>query len=110
MCVPLMKRFSNARLVELEKRQADPVAVVIPTGGRGMKSIMRRAVKTLCGDVSVLNALSVSLAIVVAFLLQVVSQLRCCHQQPTSVRAPLVLKQMAIKIAAAASNRSEVDN
>ena len=41
MCVPLMKRFSNARLVELEKRQADPVAVVIPTGGRGMKSILR---------------------------------------------------------------------
>ena len=98
-----MKRFSGARIVELEKRQADPIAVVIPTGGRGMKSILRRAAKTLCGDVSVLNALSVSLAIVVA-------QLRCCHQQPTSVRAPLVLKQMAIKIAAAASNRSEVDN
>ena len=96
--------------MELEKRQADPVAVVIPTGGRGMKSILRRAVKTLCGDVSVLNAVSVSLAIVLALLLQMVSQLRCCHQQPTSVRAPLVLKQMAIKIAAAASNRSEVDN
>ena len=61
-----MKRFSGARIVELEKRQADPVAVVIPTGGRGMKSILRRAVKTLCGDVSVLNALSVSLAVVVA--------------------------------------------
>ena len=96
--------------MELEKRQADPVAVVIPTGGRGMKSILRRAAKTLCGDVSVLNALSVSLAIVVAFLLQVVSQLRCCHQQPTPVRAPLVLKQMTIKIGAAASNTSEVDN
>ena len=70
MCVPLMKRFSNARLVELEKRQADPVAVVIPTGGRGMKKYPAKSCETLCGGMSVLNAVSESLAIVLALLLR----------------------------------------